>query len=285
MPPEMPPNLTALKNQLSQPGAWVWLLTIALPDGGPTLRFVSNNEDVVYGGQTYTAFNFAIDGFAVNCDGEIPELTMRVSNVGYVIQEYMRDYDGLIGSVVSWVQVNTDYLAEDWSEDLTSLTVVGAVTTWPDIEFTLGVPSALRYRVPEDRYSPYSCRHRFRTPAGEYTTRCGYAGMDIVDVTLSGTDPVSVEATDHGFVTGDTVRIFNVAGISGLDDDYTITSTGDDTFTLDGTDSSDFSGTFTSGKAGYAECLRIPSACVERGQFPGNYGGPLSLRREAVKYA
>lgn len=28
MPLSMSANLTALKNQLSQPGAWVWLLTL-----------------------------------------------------------------------------------------------------------------------------------------------------------------------------------------------------------------------------------------------------------------
>lgn len=282
----MPSNLTFLKNQLSQPGAWVWLLTVTLPNGGPTLRYVSNTENVVYGGQTYTAFSFSIDGFSINTDGEIPELTMSVSNIGYTIQDYMREYGGLIGGIVSYVQVNTQYLAEDYSEDLTSLTIVGAVTTWPDIHFTLSIPSELRYRVPEDRYSPYSCRHRFRTAAGEYTTRCGYTGQSIVGVTLSSTSPVSVQATGHGFVTGDEVRIFSVVGITGgLAGDYVITRTDDNYFTLDDTDSSDFSGSFTSGKVGYADCDRIPSACVERGRFPGAYGGPLSLRREAVKYA
>ncbi|HNY81090.1 MAG TPA: hypothetical protein PLX34_22285 [Sedimentisphaerales bacterium] len=203
--PEMSANLTALKNQLSQPGAWVWLLTVTLP-GGPTLRYAANTEDVSYGGQTYTAFNFSIGGFTCDSEGEIPELTMTVTNVGYALQEHMRTYDGMIGGTISFVQVNTEYLAEDYSEDVVSFAIVGTGNRWPDVSFTLGVPSAARYRVPEDRFNPHSCRHKFKC------TRCGYTG------------PLTT-------------------------------------------------------------CNRNPDDCAARSMFPGNYGGPLSLRREAVRYA
>lgn len=286
MPKTMPSNLTELKNQISQPGAWVWLMTITLPGNAITLRYASNTEDLVYGGNTYTAFNFTIDSFTSNCDGEIPEFTMTVSNIGYAIQDYMRTYDGLIGSIVTYVQINTDFLAEDYSEDLMQFTVIGAQNSWPNIQFTLSIPPNLRYRVPEDRYNPYSCRHAFRTPAGEYTTRCGYTGKTIVTATLPSGLPVSVQVTGHGFVTGDNVRIFNIVGITGgLDGDYTVTRVNDNVFTLDGTDGDDYAGAFTSGDAGYAGCNRIPKDCMTRGQFPDNYGGPISLRREAVRYA
>ncbi|HSW44019.1 MAG TPA: hypothetical protein VLM89_00420, partial [Phycisphaerae bacterium] len=166
-----------------------------------------------------------------------------------------------------------------------TLTVVGAVSTWPDISLTLSVPPALRYRVPEDRLNPHVCRHAFRTPAGEYATRCGYAGKTISGVTLTPGGAISVALTGHGFATGDVVRLYSIVGISGLADDYTITKTSDNAFTLDGTDGSDYSGTFTSGKAGYAQCRRIPEDCEARGMFPGNYSGPLSMRTEGVRYA
>lgn len=203
--PDMPADITAAKNQLSPPGAWVWLLTIELPSG-PTLRFAANPADVTYDSQTYTAFNFSIGQFSWSVDGTLPELSMVVTNVGYVIQDYMRDYEGLIGGVVSFIQVNTEYLAEDFSEDRVSLTVIGATNRWPDISLTLGVPAGVRYRVPEDRFNPHSCRHKFMG------ARCGYSGV-------------------------------------------------------------------------LTTCNRNPADCSERGRFPANYGGPLSLRREAVRYA
>jgi phage-related protein len=284
--PTMPSDVSALKNSLSQPGAWVWLLTFALPNNGPVLRFCSNTEDLIYDGQVYRAFNFSVGGLTWNCDGEIPELTMVVTNVAYQIQEYVRDFNGLIGSEVSFVQVNTDYLAEDWDEDLTTLTVVGAVSTWPDIDLTLSVPPPFRYRVPEDRLNPHVCRHAFRTPAGGYTTRCGYAGMDVTSIKIdSPGNPVRVGKTGHPFVNGDVVRIFSVVGISGLAGDYTVTKISDNYFTLDGTNQGNYSGSFTSGKAGYAQCRRIPDDCQKRGMFPGNYSGPLSMRTEGVRYA
>ena len=405
MPLNMPANLTALKNQLSQSGAWVWLLTVALPDSGPTLRFAANTENVVYGGDTYTAFAFAIDSFACNADGEIPEFTMRVSNVGYVLQEHLRTYHGLIGGTISFVQVNTSYLAEDYSEDLTTLTITGAQNTWPDLELVLSVPAGLRYRVPEDRLNPHACRHRFRT------ARCGYVGKTISAISLPFGAPVSVDVPaiaaqgtltlavnpsdndtmtlgavtyrikpspsvandiklgatlaatqasivktlngtgvagtdyfagtttphpdvsaadfaanisvltartagaagnaivttetfasasnvfdgtklgdttagwEHGFSNGDQVRI-ETSGITGLDGVHTVTVVDTDTFTLDGTNGGNYVGPYAGGgKAGYAGCNRIPPDCEARGQFPGNYGGPLSLRREAVRYA
>lgn len=285
MPLNMPDNLTDLKNQLSQPGAWVWLMIVTLPNSGPTLRFTDNSENVVYGGQTFVSFNFGIDSFSCNTDGEIPEFTMVVTNVGYVLQEYMREYGGLIGGTISYVQVNTEYLAEDYSEDQVTWTITGAKNTWPDVIVSLSVPPAIRGRVPEDRLNPYACRHAFRTPAGEYTTRCGYTGASLDGVTLPSGNPVAVEQEGHGFSTGDEVRIFDMVGIAGLDGDYTVTVVDPDNFTLDDTDGDDFSGSFTSGSAGYAWCPRNPDGCLARGMFPGNYGGPLGLRREAIRYA
>jgi len=279
MPKDMPANLTALKNQLSQPGAWVWLLTIVLPNSGPTLRYVANTEDVTYGGDVYTAFNFSVGGFVQNTDGEIPEFTMVVKNVGYVLQDYMRSC-GLINGTVSFIQVNTDYLAEDYSEDLTTLTIIGIGNTWPDVVLTLGVPSELRYRVPEDRFNPHHCTHKFRM------SRCGYVGSSISAINFPSGTPVSVDMTAaHGLSTGDQVEI-ETSGITDLDGIYTITWVDNDTFTLDDTDGDDYTGSYSSGGlAGYAYCNHIPEDCSARGQFPANYGGPLSLRHEAVKYA
>jgi len=70
---------------------------------------------------------------------------------------------------------------------------------------------------------------------------------DIVGVTLTGTDPVSIEVTAHGYVTGDILKVEDVVGTVELNDNvYTITVTDADNFTLDGTDSSNFTA-YTSG--------------------------------------
>jgi len=71
--------------------------------------------------------------------------------------------------------------------------------------------------------------------------------QSIIDITLSTTDPVSVELTGHGYLTGYTIKFTDVGGTDELDDkEYIVIKTDDDNFTLYDTDSSDFT-TWTSG--------------------------------------
>lgn len=86
------------------------------------------------------------------------------------------------------------------------------------------------------------------------TAQCKAIG----NITLSGTDAVSVNLTAHGFVSGETVRLVLVVGISSsLDGEYVVTKTDDDNFTLNGTNSSDYSGSFTSGTACFATLAEL----------------------------
>jgi len=192
----------------------------------------------------------------------------------------MRDYDGLIESEISFLYVNTSEIAEDFDDDLIGMTVVGCEILWPHVQLTLGVPSKLRRRVPEDRLNPHACRHQFRS------SRCGYIGSVISDITLPSGAVVIVDmAAVHGFSTGDQIEL-ETTGITSLNGIYTITKIDADTFTLDDTDGDDYTGSYVSGGlAGYAYCQRIPEECSVRERFPGNYGGPLSLRREAIRFA
>lgn len=69
--------------------------------------------------------------------------------------------------------------------------------------------------------------------------------VSIVGITLVSGNPVSIEATTHLLTTGDLVRFTGVVGTHqlnylGLNNEYTVTRTDADNFTLDGTDSDDF---------------------------------------------
>lgn len=80
----------------------------------------------------------------------------------------------------------------------------------------------------------------------------------IEDITLSGTDAVSINITNHGFITNETVRLISVVGITPkLDGEYVVTKVDDDNFTLNGTDSSDYTGAFTSGTACFASLAEL----------------------------
>lgn len=287
MPKTMPSAVTALKNQISQPGAWVWLLVLAAPDGTVLKRWATNPDDVTYDGQTYEAAAALVGSFELNLDSQIPETTISMANIADEIQELLYEYDGLVEGTLSFVCVNTQYLAYDWSEDLTTMTIDGCEVQWDSVPFNLSVPTAMRRRVPEDRYNAHACRHAFRNPStGEYTARCGYEGSAIDSISLPSGSPVSIQLTDHPFLTGDEVRIFDLVGITGdLDGDYDVTKVDADHFTLDGTDGDDYAGSFTSGSAGFAQCRRIPTDCIARGRYPIYFGGPVTLQHSAVRYA
>lgn len=64
----------------------------------------------------------------------------------------------------------------------------------------------------------------------------------ITNVTLSGTDPVQITSTAHGLTSGMTVTITGVVGTTELNgNSYVVTIVDADNFTLNGTDSSNFS--------------------------------------------
>jgi len=86
------------------------------------------------------------------------------------------------------------------------------------------------------------------------TSQC----KSISDVTLSGSDPVSLEVTAHGFVTGEAGRLIQMTGITpSLDGEYGITKVDADNLTLNGTDSSDYSGSFSSGTICFATLAEL----------------------------
>jgi len=119
----------------------------------------------------------------------------------------------------------------------------------------------------------------------------------IEGVTLSGTDPISINITGHGFITGETARLISMVGISpSLDGEYGVTKVDVDNFTLNGTDSSDYSGSFTSGTACFATLAELHYLTDETpdGYFPkgtknvkitGTYGWascPAAIKQAAI---
>lgn len=157
------------KNRLATPNPWLLLLDIRLPDD--TLLYICRNtEDVVFQTRTYTAFPFEIEPTRESSKGEIPTITLRVSNVTQVFQAYLEAQEGAIGSVVTLRVVNAAHLAEDYAELTMSFDVLAAVSDARWITFTLGAPNPLRASFPQYRYLAGHCRWRFKSP------ECGYAG-------------------------------------------------------------------------------------------------------------
>jgi len=64
----------------------------------------------------YIAFPFELEPTKQTSKGEIPTLTVRVSNITRLIQPYLEALDGGIGSIVKITVVNSAHLSENYSE-------------------------------------------------------------------------------------------------------------------------------------------------------------------------
>jgi hypothetical protein len=251
-----------------------------------TYRYTDNTEAVVYGGNTYTPMPFAIAPVERSTDGQLSAAQITVTDVGLGLQTVLRANNGLRGASVTLTQVNTNLLAQDFSGDSVTFQVSHCQNKYIDIVLYCGVPGSLKHQVPEDQYLALQCRHDYRIPNGQYSSRCGYVGKTITALILPAGAPLQVQASAHGFSTGDRVRVYGVTGITpSPDGDYTVTYGDADHLTLDDTQGSDYSGLYAGGgKAGYGKCPRILTQCRNHGRSP-SYGGIAASRADTVRLA
>lgn len=83
--------------------------------------------------------------------------------------------------------------------------------------------------------------------AFKFQAKVTASAKNLAGIVLSGTDPVAVETATHGFHTGDVVTFASIVGTTELNgNSYTITVVDTTHFTLDDTDSSEYTA-YTSG--------------------------------------
>lgn len=279
----LPADAITEKNKTASPYAWLVLLEITLSDS-TIFRLVRNEEDIVFETNTYTAFNFQLEPTVLNSKGQIPTLTLRVSNVTFLLQSKLQELNGGIGSTVRMIVVNSNLLAKDFSDLEMNFEVLAASSTNMWVEFILGSPSPLRQRFPLEKYQALGCDWRFEA------VECSYDRKVVVAVTLS--DPVSLEITGHGFGVDEAVTLYTINGITGgIEGPYLIKTVTDvDNITIKtllgvDVDGADFAGAYTSGgQAGYTTCARTLTDCRIRENGP-RFGGHPGMRSGGVRIA
>jgi lambda family phage minor tail protein L len=166
------------KNKISSDGAWLVLLEVTLPTQGDDLenteatasdatekvtashdlvmRIVRNNEDIVWNGHTWVGFPFDLDEVTENSDGELPQLTLKVSNVSRVVQQYLEQTNGGVGATVKLYAVYSQYLDQPAEiEETFSVYAVKCDAYW--VHFTLSGDYPTKRRIPEYRYLKDCC--------------------------------------------------------------------------------------------------------------------------------
>ena len=166
----LPSVLVTEKNKLASANPWIVLLDIAL-DESTTFRFCSDNSDVTFSGQTYTAFPFDLEPVESSSKGEIPSISLRVSNVTQLVHSYLEQLNGAVGSTVKVRVVNAAYLSENYAELEMDFSVQSVSATDEWLTFSLGAENPLRRRFPPHRYIAKHCKWNFKS------IECGYSGV------------------------------------------------------------------------------------------------------------
>lgn len=172
-------NLIAEKNKIHATDPWLILLDITLTDAeesaGPTIyRFVRNNEeDIIYGGNTYIDVPFILGWVTSNVDGEIPLVSLKISNVTRILTPYLNSLEGGLDSTVKITVVNNALLDEDYSELELDFTVIACTADAYWVSWSLGMANPANQRFPLYRYIANYCPYNFYNDG---TGECGYNG-------------------------------------------------------------------------------------------------------------
>jgi phage-related protein len=161
--------LTLEKNKLSTPNPWLILLDVTWPDTTHSY-FARNTEDVTFQGHLYIAFPFGIGQTSETSKGEIPTVTLKISNVSQALTGFFESTSGATGASVRIIVVNAALLSENYADLELTYEVISATLDNQWAELILGAENPLRYKFPRDRYVALHCRFIFKG------VECGYAG-------------------------------------------------------------------------------------------------------------
>lgn len=164
----IPANLIIEKNKITTTNPWIVLLDINLE--GNMIYLCNNNENITFQNRTYTAIPFTVEPTKQDSKGELPTVTLRISNVTHLLMDYMEQYAGGVGATVTLRVVNTGYLSENYAELEMTFDVIKSEASSEWISLTLGAPSPLNKRFPLYRYLANHCRWQYRG------LECGYSG-------------------------------------------------------------------------------------------------------------
>lgn len=165
----LPSVIVREKNKLATPSAWIVLLDIVLSET-LTLHFCSNSESVTFRGRVYEAFPFNLEPTRQTAKGEIPSVTLKVSNVTQIVQGHLEDLDGAVGATVIVRAVNSAWLSENYAELEMTFGVLGSEADSEWVSFTLGLPNPLKRRYPLHRFMASHCNWVFKG------VECAYPG-------------------------------------------------------------------------------------------------------------
>jgi lambda family phage minor tail protein L len=162
-------SLIEASGKLRDTSPWVWLLEVEIPTSPPTrYRFAANPDAIVFAGQTYSPFPFAVGEIRTTAEGDIPTMDVTVDNAAPVIGFAVEEYAGLTGQPVRVMIVNAADLTNPSSSIVEEAEIQSASVSASAVTFTLAAYSLYRLIIPAHRYVARGCRWVYGS------AECGY---------------------------------------------------------------------------------------------------------------
>lgn len=165
----------------------LWILDLS-PRGGPILRFYNPKNatagNIVFQGNTYTAFPIKSEGYEISSKGTSPRPIVTVGNVNSYVTNLVLSYGDLVGSIITRKRTLAEFLDGQPGADPTQelgpdIFVVERKRLENNVicEFELATKwDAERVMIPRRNLLANSCQWLYR---GE---ECGYAGPAVANI-------------------------------------------------------------------------------------------------------
>jgi len=177
------------KNKLNTDSVFLVCLRIVIPGLEDVVRLVDNSENITWqhlgdsNPETWVAFPFVINEISDNSSGEVPLVTVQISNVNRILDQYIELYYSYIMTygyspiTVSICVINTKVIAANSAADpevdhFFELKQPKADSEWAT--FILSANNPYSRRCPQNLILRNHCRYKFKGIDG----RCGYTGAE-----------------------------------------------------------------------------------------------------------
>lgn len=159
-----------VKNALFDTGVYVVFLTLTNRNKSVSIKICSNTENLTCKGEEFVAFPFSIDEITESNKGELPSISINISNVERIVQAYI-DQDPDLGS--GWgVQIDISHTSNlDEPEISYNFITNGVSCNEKTVSISCEIRNPIRAQFPRVRMLPNACQHTFKKGGCSYTGR------------------------------------------------------------------------------------------------------------------
>lgn len=165
------PSIVMLeKNLLASGMEFIWLYEIEVPTSPPTrYRFVRDTASREFRGNTYSPFPISHSDTKQDTKGNLPTVTLSVSNATREIIDTLNTYNGLIGQPVRVLLTHELALSTNEAIIEHEYQITNTTVNEESVTAILGDLHIYNAKVPAQRMMRFYCRHQYKD------ARCGYA--------------------------------------------------------------------------------------------------------------